>query len=157
MKSGLLLLALPLFLLSCQEPTKPNTQKDTTPKLENLDWLLGSWVRLNDDEGRQTFEIWEKETNQEFRGNGYTMSGEDTIFKEDMRILFKEENVNLEVSGVNQDPTYFKFIGQETNAFACENPANEFPQRIEYIYQNDTIFATIMGGANSIVFVFVRN
>ncbi|MCB0652050.1 MAG: hypothetical protein KDC85_12300 [Saprospiraceae bacterium] len=143
------------LLFSCQN--SPNKQSDKGPELKNLNWLPGSWERINDEAGKHTFEIWEKETEQIYRGVGYTLMEEDTIFKEYLRILFKDGKVNYEVSGVNDSPTDFKFIGQSEYAFACENLENEFPNRIEYIYQNDTIFSTIMGGTNSIVFVFVRH
>ncbi|KAA3623725.1 MAG: hypothetical protein DWQ02_24130 [Bacteroidetes bacterium] len=156
----LILAALLLFIGACQNDPKTSANESSSsegPKLEHLDWLTGNWQRINDDEGRKTYESWKKVSNQEYRGFGYTLAGEDTIFKENLNIVFKEEKPNYVVTGVNSAPTYFEFIGQDVNAFACTNPENEFPKNIEYIYQNDTIFATIMGGANSIVFVFVRD
>lgn len=143
------------LFFSCQNNTYKKS--DNEPVLKNLNWLPGHWERINDDAGKHTFEIWEKESEQVYRGFGYTLMEEDTIFKEHLRILFKDGKVNYEVTGVNESPTDFGFIGQSEYAFACENPENEFPNRIEYIYQNDTIFSTIMGGPNSIIFVFVRH
>lgn len=159
MNLKLFLPVLAIILMGCQSN---NSQSDNSAtdsnvqKLENLNWLPGNWIRLNDDEGRQTYETWTKTSDQLITGLGYTLVGEDTIFKEDLSITFKEGKVNYIVKGVNPEPTHFEFIGQSENAFACANPENEFPTNIEYIYQNDTIFATIMGGSNSIVFVFVR-
>jgi hypothetical protein len=159
MKMRFFIPALLLILSACQNAPDPKTVGNTLdqPKLEHLDWLTGNWRRINDEEGRQTFESWKKASDQEYRGYGYTLSGTDTVFREDLRILFKDQKVQYEVAGVQEAPVYFEFIGQDVNAFACSNPVNEFPKNIEYIYQNDTIFATIMGEASSIVFVFVRD
>ncbi len=148
-----------LFFNACQNNpnSSPKEASSEGPKLEHLDWLAGNWQRINDEEGRKTYESWQKISDKEFRGLGYTLAGADTVFKENLSIVLKEEQPNYVVTGVNPTPTYFEFIGQDVNAFACTNPENEFPKNIEYIYQNDTIFTTIMGGANSIVFVFVRD
>ncbi len=157
MKINFSFLVFLLILSSCQNNTNTSNPPSDQPQLKHLDWLTGNWRRINDEAGRATFESWEKTSEQEYRGHGFTLSGEDTVFREELRILFKDQKVQYEVTGVNEAPTYFEFIGQDINAFACANPENEFPKNIEYIYQNDTIFATIMGGTNSIVFVFVRD
>lgn len=149
-------MAILLWTFACQNDKKTSAS-DIGPKLQHLEWLTGNWKRINDDTGRQTYESWQKWSDQEFRGFGYTLSGEDTLFSEHLRIVFKNQKPQYEVTGVNDFPTYFEFIGQDVNAFACANPENDFPKNIEYIYQNDTIFTTIMSEAHSIVFVFVRD
>ena len=50
-------LTLLLFLTSFNMPKPEQTQKSTN---EDFSWLLGSWQRTNEEEGRQTFEHWKK-------------------------------------------------------------------------------------------------
>ena len=40
---------------------------------ENFEWLLGNWIRLNDENGIITTEIWEKSSNGIYTGRGLAM------------------------------------------------------------------------------------
>ena len=41
-----------------------------TESTENFDWLLGKWQRTNEEQGKTTFENWEKTNNSEYNGIG---------------------------------------------------------------------------------------
>ena len=134
-------LLLIIFLSSC-------SNKD-----HNLDWLLGKWERTNNKKGTITYEQWQRKDSV-YTGLGFTLQGNDTIFKENMRILKINGVWNLEVNGVNPEPTYFYFTNQTENGFVCENPDNEFPKVIEYFIEDKKLTAIISDETTKIPFYF---
>ena len=88
---------------------------------------------------------------------GYTLQGQDTIFKEEMKLmLFIDKFWVLEVSGVNENPTRFVFQKQFENSFVCVNKENEFPKEIEYQYSNNKIKAKVSNDSMEIAFDFEK-
>ena len=149
-----------IFLISCSGETETkNTETSGNEKAAeaiNFNWLQGNWKRLNDEEGKNTFEYWDKKSADEYVGLGYTMSGQDTVFKEYMRIVKLQNIWNLEVVGVHDDPVYFEFTDFDSNKFVCENKHNEFPKKIEYQFENNKIKAIVSGGEMAIDFNFEK-
>jgi hypothetical protein len=45
----------------------------TIEKTKNFDRLLGKWERLNEEEGKETFENWNKIKEKEYSGIGFTI------------------------------------------------------------------------------------
>lgn len=134
-----------------------NHSKDiATQKPENFDWLTGSWVRTNNAAGEKTFENWEKISPKEYKGEGYTLKGKDTIFKEDMELKNKDGNWNFIVTGVNEEPTTFHVLVLEHNRFVAENPQNDFPKRITYFTEDGKLTALISADKKNISFNFAR-
>ena len=80
----------------------------------------------------------------------------DTVFKENLRLLNKDEEWHLEVTGVNENPTLFLLINNTDTSFICENKLNEFPKQIEYSRQGGKLFAKISGGDTEISFSFQK-
>ena len=151
------LLAIFLFigLLACnQNNTNSNTEESTSTP--SLDWLLGDWKRTNDKEGKQTFEHWEKISDEAYLGLGFTLQEKDTVFKENMKLFPIDGVWNLEVTGVNENATYFHFTNQTKNSFVCENPNNEFPKKIEYQFLDKKLKAKISGGEMEVAFDFEK-
>ncbi len=135
------LLILLTALLSCQEQDK-----------EKPHFLIGDWVRTNNKEGEQTFETW----SSDFKGMGYTLKAKDTTFKEILSIITIKDTLYLQVEGVNEKPTLFKFTEQTDSSFTCENPKNEFPKKIKYWMLNDTLKAKVSNSEFSLDFSFIR-
>ncbi|APG65069.1 hypothetical protein LPB136_06775 [Tenacibaculum todarodis] len=132
-----------LFLLnSCQTETKQNYP----------DFLLGKWQRTNDELGKTTFENWE----DNYTGIGFTLKKNDTVFKETLSIISKNDTLHLKVEGVNEQPTLFKFTEQTDSSFVCENPQNEFPTKIEYWLENKQLKAKVSNDEFDVEFVFER-
>lgn len=131
-----------LFLVSC------------SPQKDNLDWILGQWQRTNNAVGQKTFEQWSKKSKYIYIGLGFTLKGQDTVFKENMRILKMDGVWNLEVRNVNEYPTYFKFIKQSETSFVCENPDNKFPKKIKYFKDEKKLTAIISDENTEIPFYF---
>jgi hypothetical protein len=132
-----------ILLTSCQKVE----QKPSKPA-----FLIGNWIRLNDTEGNETYENWKSD----FTGMGFTINNEKTIFNEQMSILEINDTLHLKVFDVNETPTYFKFTQQTDTSFVCENPKNEFPQKIHYFLENKQLKAIISSDDFRIDFVFEK-
>ncbi|WP_405564946.1 DUF6265 family protein [Polaribacter sp. Asnod6-C07] len=137
----LLILCSFLLIFSCNNNIK-KTQKPT--------FLIGEWKRLNDKPGSQTYEMW----NTNLVGMGYTMKGKTRSFQEILSIITIKDTLYLEVKGVNEKPTLFKFIEQTDTSFVSENPKNEFPKRIKYILDNKQLKASVSSDDFRIDFIF---
>ena len=124
----------------------------TKKQLEKPSFLLGSWIRLNDKDSVTTYETWQKD----FSGIGLTLKGKDTTFFEKMNIIEKKDTLFLEVSGVNETPTLFKFTAQTDTSFVCENPTNEFPKKIKYWLDTKQLKAAVSNPDFNIEFVFEK-
>ncbi len=125
----------------------------TKEEPKELDFLIGDWVRLNDRANHQTYETW----NSNLTGIGYTIKGTDTVFKETLSIIKKNDILFLQVEGVNESPTLFQFTSMTKTSFVSENPLNDFPQKIEYIKESDTLKAIISSDGYSSVFKFLKS
>lgn len=125
-----------------------------TKEEESLDWILGNWKRTNDSEGTQTYESWTKKSNTKYIGLGYTLKNKDTVFKENIHLVKLKEQWVFKVIGVNETPTLFKFISNTTNSFTCQNLQNEFPKRIKYSFDGESLKAIISDDNNEIPFLF---
>ncbi len=127
-------------LYSCkQEPKNPN-------------FLIGNWERVNNESNKKTYEIWEKD----FSGLGFSIRDKDTVFKEKLNIITKSNSQYLKVTGVHQQPTFFKIVKMTENSFICENSQNEFPKRISYWFKNNRLNAKVANNDFAIDFVFKR-
>lgn len=123
----------------------------------NFSWLLGSWQRVNEKEGRQTYEHWEKDSEDLYLGMGCTLKEGDTIWKENLKLRKSGNNWNFEVKGKGETtPTIFVLTKIEKESFVCENPENEFPKVISYQKSNLGLSAIISGGGNDIAFEFKK-
>jgi len=139
----LLLLACFILMLSCTE----NNSKKQKPT-----FLIGEWKRLDDKPGNQTYEMW----NTNLVGMGYTITNAKRSFQETMAIIAIKDTLYLEVSGINEQPTLFKFTEQTDSSFVCENPQNEFPQKINYFLDNKQLKAIVSGDDFRIDFIFEK-
>lgn len=116
-------------------------------------FLIGDWERLNNKEGKTTYEFWKSD----FSGLGITLQKKDTVFKEVLNIISKKDTLYLKVEGVNAQPTLFKFTQQTDTSFVAENPKNEFPKKIKYWASNQKLYAKIWNDESFAVdFIFKR-
>ena len=150
-----IILFLVFTLFSCNESnSKNNTSTKNHIQEENFDWLLGDWKRSNDKEGNATYELWKKKSDKEYIGLGFTLQNQDTIFKENIRLIPIDGVWNFEVTGVNETPTLFEVTQQTKNSLICENEKNEFPKKIKYQLAGKKLQAQISGGGPNITFSF---
>lgn len=157
---NILLFTIFILGISCKNTT--NTEEKNTIAAEpetinNIDWLLGSWERIGEEEGKITHEHWSKINDKTYKGLGCTMLGKDTVWQENMLLIHKNNTWALEVSGTDSDQaTIFEFTELTKHSFTCENEKNEFPKKIEYYKDKDQLKAKISGGGPEIPFQFKK-
>ena len=121
-----------------------------------FEYMLGSWERSNDGQGQSTFEIWAKDHANSYSGLGFTLQNGDTVFKEEMQIIKRAGNWQLEVSGVNEGITSFLISSHDSSSFSSNNIKNEFPKMIEYSIENNLLKARVSDNTREILFTFEK-
>ncbi len=130
----------------------------TTTDFSALSWLEGKWSRLNIKKpGRTTVEIWKKTNDTEFRGIGITLQGKDTVFVERLKIIIDGNEIHY-VADIpeNPEPVHFKFTAQSEQGFVCENPKHDYPKKISYQVDGNTMKAQTSGDGKIQEFVFEK-
>ena len=125
---------------------------DNTSKTKKPTWLHGNWIRINDKPDKITYEFWK----DDFSGIGFTLKEKDTVFKETLNIITKNDSLYLQVTGVNEKPTLFKFTQQTDSSFTAENKLNEFPKMITYWKENNFLKAKVANDEFSVDFIFKK-
>ena len=132
MKKLFYTLSLMLFL-ACNATDKPKEavpEKAPSKTEANFDWLLGKWERQNEQEGKRTFEYWQKEDADLYRGIGFTMEAADTVWLEHLVLVKRGTHWHYEVTQKKATKsTNFQLTSIETDHFVCENVQNDFPKR----------------------------
>ena len=131
-----------LLLFSCQN----------TVEIKKPTWLFGKWKRINNQADKLTYEFW----SEDFSGIGFTLKEKDTVFKEVLHIITKNDSLFLQITGVNENPTLFAFTQQTDTSFTAENQLNEFPKTIQYWKENNQLKAKVSNDEFSIDFVFEK-
>ncbi len=121
----------------------------------NFDWLLGHWIRTNNEGDNITYESWEKLNEKEYAGFGYTMQHSDTTWQEHVTLVSNNGKWSFNVLGKGDTvPTRFLLTQIEETHFVCENPQNPFPKKIEYRKEEDMLHATVSADDTEILFHF---
>lgn len=123
----------------------------------NFDWITGDWTRTNGKTELTTTESWEKLSDSIYKGHGISKKNGETIFREDLRLVKKDDNWIYEVVGVNVDTTNFIITSFSSKSFSAENLKNPFPKQIDYKYENGKLVAEISDDSKKIVFEFRRD
>jgi len=153
MKKDMLLLLATLLIISCNSgETKDNSQPVT---VESLDWLIGNWIRTNEEPGLETSENWQKVNDSTYTAHSYTMKGSDTTWQEHTTLSPREGVWVFRVQpGDGSGTTDFRLIAAGKETFSCENKRNDFPKLIKYRRNGDELLADISGGRNKVEFIF---
>ena len=116
--------------------------------LRSLDWLGGAWT--SDTKEGWTEERWAPARGGVMMGTSLSgKAGKASAF-EFMRLTEDGDGkVSLWAAPGGQKPTRFKLISSSANTAVFENPAHDFPTRIEYRRQRTTLTATISGPGGS--------
>ncbi|MDE5421487.1 DUF6265 family protein [Ancylomarina sp. DW003] len=159
----ILIILIGTLLISCNQSKKKNQQieeKSTTvtEKSENFDWLLGKWKRLNEKEGKETFENWEKIKETEYSGIGFTMQNGDTIKQERIRLTKTNGKWDLTVKVPEESESItFNGTSHNENEFTCENNEIDFPNKIKYWKNGQKINASVSNSEMEISFEFEKH
>lgn len=132
-------------------------QFKASEEFKKVEWVVGTWHRVNPKPGRSGVEVWKKVSNAELHGRGISMKGNDTTFVEKLKITVKENNLYY-IADVpeNKGLVYFKFVHISDSGFTCENPGHDFPKKIQYELAGKQLKATISGGGKTIEYGFER-
>lgn len=149
-----------ILFISCKSDSKEEPGKVTNQP--NFSFLVGKWQRIDDQEGRETFENWYSIDSDNFNGSSYTLEKNDTIFKEGLLIKMGNPTTAnnpswiLQVSGVNESPTDFEIKKYDKDSFIAVNIQNDFPTHINYSISNDTLKAVISNRASTVNYTFIK-
>lgn len=155
MKKYLFLIILPIILYSCKNSSESEKTESTVStkkyeKIENLDWLVGTWINESGEEFSQ--ETWSKENDSTFTAFSFKQIRGETIFAETMALEQKGAELLLTVADANEKgapPVSFKGISSEKQQFTFENKSNDFPKRITYTNPvKDSLQAWIEGSVD---------
>ncbi len=162
MKKIVVLVVLALALGSCKEDKKNivvdlDQLQEEVVQTASIDWLLGNWKRTNDQEGRSTFESWNKTSASQYDGIGYTLAQGDTISKEYMRLILADEQWNLVVKTADDaDTVTFAMTELQENSFVCVNETHDFPTHIAYKLEEGKLKAKVSNKEMEIDFEFIK-
>ena len=151
-----------ILFLCCKETKEENAKVNlklatAIEESENFDWLLGRWKRLNEEEGKATFENWEKISETEYSGIGFTMQNADTIKQENIGLVKVGKHWNLVVKVPEEmQSVTFKGVAHAADEFTCENNIIDFPNKIKYWKHGDHMYAIVSGGEMQIEFEFEK-
>lgn len=146
-----IILIISLFAISC------NTKTKTNESTENFDWLLGQWQRTNEEQGKTTFENWEKTARFSYSGIGFTMQDGDTVKQEKMKLIKQNGTWDLIVKVPEEtESVTFEIIESNQSSFTCINDSIDFPNQIKYWTDNNQLKATVSGTDLNISFEFEK-
>lgn len=147
MKHFLKFILLISFLISCNQSSERKNSDTENNTIARLYWLAGKWQSVS--ENIITTESWVIKNNKLMSGNSYVISGNDTLFSENIALqqngneLYYIPTINDQNNG---EPVPFKFIEYRDGEYIFENKEHDYPQRI--IYKNpqpDFLCARIEG------------
>lgn len=104
-----LIFFLAFITISLRSPAQGVTA--SPENLKKLDWLTGTWMRIDVKPGRAGSERWVKLSPSEWQGWGVAMRGNDTSFVEKLRIIAKDKLI-FYVADIkeNKNTVYFQFV-----------------------------------------------
>jgi hypothetical protein len=118
--------------------------QDKKPTLADLGWLSGSWD--NGDTLRRYEEQWMKPGGTSMLGMSRTVGKGRTVAHEFLQIKQDTTGEIFYVANPSgQSQAAFKLVKFGTGELVFENPEHDFPQRIVYRLNGDTLVARIEG------------
>jgi hypothetical protein len=135
-----------------------HAQSVTNTDFGTLSWLEGKWIRLQIKKvGRSAFEEWKKVSDYEFHGIGVTLQDKDTVFVEKLKIILVGNEIHY-VADIpeNPRPVHFTFTAISSQHFTCENPKHDYPKKISYQLDGDTLKAQTSGDGKLQEFLFEK-
>jgi len=122
----LALLTTLLLLVSCKK-------ESLADKLNPAQWIIGNWEQKT-DAGILT-ESWKRQNDSVFVGSTYFINESDTLHSETILLEQRADSItySAKVKGQNNEKAIpFTLTTANTNSLVFENPAHDYPQKIEY-------------------------
>jgi hypothetical protein len=127
------------------------------PRVGDLEWMSGDWVA--EGEGRWTEESWSAPRGGIMLGHSRSGRGETVREFEFVRLQADEDDVPVYYAQPGgRPPVAFRLVARDGTSATFENPAHDFPQRIRYVREGETLTATIsaIDGSNATSWTFRR-
>ncbi len=123
----------------------------------DLSWMSGCWVQTDGD--RWTEECWTVPRAGQLMGSGRSGDGDGVRSFEFMRIAPGEDGASVFWGAPGgRAAVPFREVSAGLRDIAFENPAHDFPTRVRYWREGETLNAEVSGGegAKPIRWKFVR-
>ena len=112
------------------------------PDVSQLGWLSGHW-RTEMQAQEWSEELWSGSEGGTLIGVSRTIRGDRTHFFEFMRIAVDEQGSAFFASPAGAPAARFPMVEARQNFVAFESATHDYPQRIVYRRDGDTLIATI--------------
>lgn len=128
-------------------------------RLQQLEWLAGSW---RSEPGRPLFtneEVWTAPLRGSMLGVAREVFDQRTRSYEFMRIAVdRDGSLGFYASPGGAAPSRFSIVSAGPNEFIAENTAHDYPQRIVYRREGNSLVATIslIDGSQANTYTYVR-
>lgn len=109
----------------------------------DFEWLAGHWC--GGTEQRRIEEVWLPQAGGALLGMSRTLSGDRLESFEFMRLVPAGKDAGFHVQPNGVPATLFTIASQGRGWVVFENPAHDFPNRIEYRSKGDALRAAISG------------
>ena len=117
-----------------------------TPSVKDVAWIAGCWDSTRN--GRHVTEHWMPPEGGTMMGVSRTTAGEKTTEWEFLIIRQGAKGLDYVAKPSGQREATFTAARAAANEVVFENPAHDFPKRIIYKRDADTLTATIEGSMN---------
>jgi hypothetical protein len=117
-----------------------------TPSVKDVAWIAGCWDSTRS--GRHVAEHWMPPEGGTMMGVSRTTAGEKTTEWEFLIIRQGAKGLDYVAKPSRQPEATFTATRATANEVVFENPAHDFPQRIVYKRDGDTLTASIEGPMN---------
>lgn len=125
--------------------------------VDDLAWMAGQWSR--EDGGRWTEENWTSPRGGAMLGHSRSGAGETLREFEFLRIAADADGVpTYYAQPGGRAPVAFRLVRREGTSATFENAAHDYPQRIAYVRDGETMTATIsaIDGSQAMAWTFRR-
>ena len=113
-----------------------------------LDWLTGRWCTTRGDHSVE--EVWLAQRGGVLVGLSRTYTDAATVAFEYLRIVATGGAVEYIAQPNGRPPTAFRLTASGAGFLRFENPAHDFPQRIEYRLDGERLRAEIAGPGDGV-------
>lgn len=127
------------------------------PRADELGWLAGRW--LAESNGRWTEENWSAPRAGVMLGHSRSGRGEALREFEFLRLAADADGALAYFAQPGgRPPIAFRLVASEGMSVTFENPRHDFPQRIRYVRNGESLTATIslIDGSNAMSWSFRR-
>lgn len=141
-----MIMNLSVFVISCVLLQSGAIVQEARPTVDDLAWLTGCWA--GGDTSGHFVEHWMKPAGGMMIGMSRTVAN-DKIREYEFLQIRQEGNGDIYYIAVpsGQKETWFKLVRFREREVVFENPQHDFPQRIIYRIENDSVLVARVEGS----------